>query len=186
MRKSALFLAALLTGNLAVAEYPQALFARNAAMGETGVAHARAQEAHVYNPAMLAGSEKATLTIPGFGIRANDPEDLTDEIEDLQDTVIPAYNAGNYQAAAAAAYNSLSAVQNEAFIANVSLHIGATGKYPSRRVALNPKLRVQFIKLIHEIFAAFPQALNLIVYRSGQQFNRRNTSGKPRNAAGVG
>ena len=131
------------------AENIHPMFARGSAMGDAGVAHADALEAPYYNPALLATSKNKkdknsfSLSIPTVGVRVNNPEDLLDEIDKIQDETMPAFDAlGSadgqaYSDAAGLLLNNLNAIKTEQLRATVSAALIASGKIGGFGVALS-------------------------------------------------
>ncbi|QKT02852.1 conjugal transfer protein TraF [Ectothiorhodospiraceae bacterium 2226] len=64
-----------------------ALDARALGMAGTGVAAGAPHQAALYNPALLAAhpDQRFGLMLPSIGVRAADPQDLFDELDDFQD-----------------------------------------------------------------------------------------------------
>lgn len=135
-----------LTGTLLAsatyAENLRPLFARSAAMGDTGVANADAIEAVYYNPALLAGADKTiTLSLPTLGVRSNNPEDLIDEIDKIQEETMVAYEnattAGEIQTAAGLLRDNMVAIQREQMTIGLSGNLVVSGNLAGMGIALS-------------------------------------------------
>lgn len=117
---ASLALLSLLPLEQAFAENIRPLFARASAMGDTGVAAANLTEAPYFNPALLANSPKGLSIAFPIGARANDPEDLVDEIDRIQDELLVEYELTQSLSSATQLFNSFVGLSNETLKANIS------------------------------------------------------------------
>ncbi|MDH5179134.1 MAG: conjugal transfer protein TraF [Gammaproteobacteria bacterium] len=90
---------------------------RSLGMGGTGVASANGGNAAYFNPALLSNdlrNNRFSLEVPIIGVRAADPENLSDALD--------AYQAGSYETAASNAISTFNTTPNNA---NALAAIGA-------------------------------------------------------------